>query len=70
MRIAGIILLVVGLLMILTTGFNLVTKKKVADFGPVEITKEEKNPVIWSPAVGIVVLAAGIGLIAFDRNKK
>jgi hypothetical protein len=70
MKTAGIILAIVGLLMSIFTGFNMITKKKVIDIGSVEVTKEKKEPVNWSPAVGIVLLVSGIGLIAFDRNKK
>jgi len=70
MRITGIVLVVLGLLMIFINGFDLVSKKKVADLGTLEISKEEKKPVYWSPVAGIVIVAAGIGLIAFDKNKK
>ena len=70
MKTIGIILLVIGLGMVIFTGFTLVTKEKVVDLGPVEINKEKKNPVHWSPIVGVVLLASGIGLIAYDRSKK
>ncbi len=67
-RAIGIILLVIGLLMMLYTGFTFVTKKKVVDAGPIEINKEEKHPVSWSPIVGGILLVGGIVLIA--TNKK
>jgi hypothetical protein len=70
MKTTGIVLLIVGLVMTIITGFNLVTKKKVVDLGSVEINKEKKEPVRWSPVVGVILLASGIGLIAFDRTKK
>jgi len=70
MRTIGIVLVVIGLAMTLFTGFNLITKNKVVDVGPIEITKEKKEPVSWSPIIGIVVLATGIGLIAFDKKGK
>ena len=38
MKTAGIILLVVGLLMTLYTGFTYVTKEKVVDIGELEIS--------------------------------
>jgi len=70
MKTAGIILLVIGLLMTIFTGFNLVTKKKVVDLGPLEVSKEKKEPVSWSPIIGVVILASGIGLLAYDRSKR
>jgi hypothetical protein len=49
MKTLAIILLVVGIAMTLFTGFTLITKKKVVDLGAVEINKEEKTPIYWSP---------------------
>lgn len=69
MKNLGIALLVVGLLMTLFTGFNLVTRKKVVDMGSLQISTNEKTPVYWSPIVGGVVAAAGI-LILFTNKKK
>ena len=42
MKKAGIVLIVIGALMVIFTGFNLITKEKVVDLGPLEINKEEK----------------------------
>lgn len=69
MKIFGIILLVVGLLMTVFTGFNIVTKKEVVDLGPVEINKEEKTPIYWSPVTGGVLAAAGIIVLLVSRRK-
>ena len=55
--------------MTLFTGFNLVTKEKVADIGPIEINKEEKQPIAWSPIVGGIILVAGIVLLV-SNNKR
>jgi uncharacterized membrane protein len=68
MRTLGIILIVIGAVMTVFTGFNLITRKEVADIGPVEINKEEKTPVKWSPIVGGVLLIAGIVIVV--SNKK
>ncbi len=68
MRTLGIVLLVVGGIMTLFTGFNLITKKKVVDIGPIEINKEEKTPIYWSPVTGGVL--AVIGLVVLVAGKK
>ena len=52
----GIVLLGIGILMMLYTGFTYITKEKVVDVGPIEINKSEKHPVRWSPIVGAVLL--------------
>ncbi len=60
MRTVAILLIVIGGIMTVFTGFNLVTKKEVADIGPIEINKTEKTPIYWSPVTGAILLIAGI----------
>lgn len=69
MKTLGIVLLVVGLVMTVFTGFNVITKKKVVDLGPVEINKEEKTPIYWSPVTGGILAAAGLVIILVGRKK-
>ena len=69
MKTLGIVLLVVGAIMMIFTGFNIVTKEKVVDLGPVEINKEEKTPIYWSPVTGGVLLAAGILVLVAGKRK-
>jgi hypothetical protein len=60
MKTLAILLIVIGGIMTVFTGFNLVTKKEVADIGPIEISKTEKTPIYWSPITGAILLIAGI----------
>ena len=69
MRIAGIILIVAGVLMFIFNGINFTTEKKVVDLGPVEINKKEKKSVGWPVYAGAVVTLAGV-LILVAGNKK
>lgn len=69
MKSLGYMLLVVGLVMMVVTGFNYVTKKEVVDIGPIEINKEESHPVRWSPIIGGVLLVGGLFLIIADKRK-
>lgn len=55
--------------MMVITGINVVTEEKVVDFGKVEITKEENNPVNWSPILGAVLLVGGI-IVLLTSNRK
>jgi len=68
MKTIGIIVVALGILMIVYTGFNYVTTKKVVDIGTIQINKETTHPVQWSPYVGIVLLVGGIILIATDKK--
>lgn len=69
MKTFAIILIVVGAIMTVFTGFNVITKKEVADIGPIEINKEEKTPIYWSPVTGGIILAAGVVLLLVSRRK-
>ncbi len=68
MKNLGVALIVLGLLMMVITGFNLVTKKKVVDLGPLEINKEQDHPVQWSPIVGGILLVGGIVIVAVGKK--
>jgi drug/metabolite transporter (DMT)-like permease len=68
MKTLGILLIVIGGIMTVFTGFNLVTKKEVADVGPIEINKTEKTPVYWSPVTGAILLVAGVVILATTRR--
>ncbi|MEO8230971.1 MAG: hypothetical protein ABI638_01730 [Ignavibacteriota bacterium] len=65
----GIVIMAIGLLMTLYTGFNYVTREKVVDLGSVEITADKNNSVNWGPFVGIGVIVIG-GVVFFAGRKK
>ena len=65
----AIALIIIGAIMTVFTGFNIITKKKVVDLGALEITRNEKTPIYWSPITGGVLLAAGIILFIAGRKK-
>lgn len=65
----GIVIAIIGILMIIYTGFNYVTTEKVIDLGPMEMSMEKNHPVQWSPIVGVVLLIGGIVLVAIDKKK-
>jgi len=69
MKTAGILLLILGLLMTIYTGFTYVTKEKVVDIGELQITKDDHHSVNWQPYVGIGVMVIGGGILLFGRKK-
>ena len=70
MKTAGIVILVVGLLITLFTGFNYVTKEKVVDIGNLEITKDKNHSMVWSPLLGIAVMVVGGGVLLYGAKKQ
>lgn len=65
----GIILIVLGAIMMVITGFNYVTREKVVDIGDLEIKADKNHPVQWSPIVGGVLLVAGVAVMLGSKNK-
>lgn len=70
MKTLAIIILTIGVLMTVITGFNLITKEKVVDLGTIEISKKESTPVYWSPITGMVLAGAGLVIFALSSRKK
>lgn len=58
----GRILLVVGILITIFTGINLITEKEVLEVGDLHISVNDNHRMEWSPLVGIGVVVIGAGL--------
>ena len=68
MKTLGIILMVMGLIMTLYSGFNFVTKEKVVDLGPIEITQDNDHAIAWQPYVGVGAIIIGGLLFVVSRK--
>jgi uncharacterized membrane protein len=64
----GIFLLVLGIVMLIWTGFSYTKKEKVVDAGPVHITADKEKSVNWPPYAGGILVIGGIALLL--TNKK
>jgi hypothetical protein len=70
MRTLGIILLVAGIIMTVFTGFSYIRKEKVIDLGAVEVSKDKRTPVYWSPITGGILIATGIVVLLVGDRKR
>lgn len=70
MKIAGIILIVIGLGLSIFSGVNYITEKKVAQVGRLEITRDQDHSVNWSPYAGVACLVAGGIIIIAAVSRK
>ena len=61
-------LIIIGALMMIYTGFNYITTERVVDIGAIHINKEESHPVQWSPIVGALLLVGGIVIVVRDKK--
>lgn len=69
MKTFGIVLIVVGLIMLFVPGFDFITKEKVIDAGPIQVTADKKNEIGWPTYAGGVVAAIGVVLVFVSKKK-
>jgi len=67
-RTLGIILIVVGIAMLIWTGFSYTKKEKIVDAGPIQISADKEKSINWPPYAGGIILIAGV--IVFVASKK
>ncbi len=67
-RTIGIIMMVIGIAMLIWTGFTYTKKEKVIDAGPLEVSADKEKTVSWPPYAGGILLVGGI--IVFATAKK
>jgi hypothetical protein len=61
---AGIVLIVIGIVSLAYQGFTYHTQKRVADIGPIHATRTQDHTVPLPPVLGGLALVGGIVLIA------
>jgi UDP-N-acetylmuramyl pentapeptide phosphotransferase/UDP-N-acetylglucosamine-1-phosphate transferase len=64
MKLAGIILIVIGILALVYQGFSYTQTKQDAKLGPIEINHQETHSVPIPPIVGGVCIVAGVVALA------
>ena len=64
----GMILMVLGIVLLIWTGFTYTKKEKVIDAGPIQVSADKEKSVNWPPYVGGIVLIAGV--VVFVSSKK
>lgn len=69
MKRIAIILILIGLLLTVFTGFRFFTKKEVVDMGKFKITQSDQHRVKWPPYIGVGIMLVG-GILFFAGVKK
>jgi hypothetical protein len=69
-RIAGLVLIVIGLIGLLWGGISWTDERTVVDLGPIEARAEEQETIPISPIVGGIALVAGIILMVVPSRRK
>jgi hypothetical protein len=69
MRIVGLILVVLGALALGYQGFTYVTREKVVDAGPVQVSADREKTVWIPPVVGGIAVVSGLVLLASGSRR-
>jgi hypothetical protein len=69
MKTTAITILIIGILITVFAGYDFVTQENVVEIGQLEISKNKSHIMQWSPAVGIVVMLIGGGLLFYSAKK-
>ncbi len=69
MKLAGIILIVLGVLALVYQGIQYTTREKILEIGSLKVTADTKRTIPLPPIVGGVALVAGIVMVVLDRRK-
>jgi hypothetical protein len=70
MRIAGYILIVIGVISLAIGGISYTKREKVLDIGPLEATAERQKTIPLPPLLGAVALAGGVALVIAGSRKR
>ncbi len=65
----GLILTLLGIIMLVWTGFTYTKKEKIVDAGPIQISADKEKNVNWPPYVGGIILIAGVVILVSSRKK-
>ena len=68
MRLLGIVLIVLGALALGYQGFSYVSKDKIVDAGPIQISADREHNVWLPPAVGGIAVLAGLALVLTGKK--
>lgn len=66
----GILLIVVGLIMLVWSGFTYTKKEKIIDAGPIQVTADKQETVNWPPYVGAIAMVTGVIIYIAARRRQ
>ena len=64
----GLVLIAVGVIMLIWTGFTYTRRDKLVDAGPIHISADREHEVNWSPYAGGLLIVGGAILVATARK--
>jgi hypothetical protein len=69
-RSIGITLIVIGIAMIIWTSFSYISKEKIIDAGPIQVSADRQKTIEWPSYLGAFILVSGIVIVAVSKKTK
>ncbi len=69
MKIAGVILIVIGVIALALGGISYTKREKIIDIGPIQASAERQKTIPLPPILGGLALAGGIVLLIAGSKK-
>lgn len=70
MKIAAIVLIVVGVIALAYGGISYTREKKVVDIGPIEATTKTRETIPLPPILGVAAIAGGVVMLVAGGRKR
>ena len=70
MKIAGIVLIILGVAALAYQGFTYTTRETIIDIGPLKATAERTRTVPFPPIIGWALIGGGACAIVFGARSK
>lgn len=67
--IAGVVLIIAGVLALAYQGIRYTTRETVVDLGPIHATAEREKTIPLPPIIGIAAVAGGVALLLAGGRK-
>jgi uncharacterized membrane protein len=67
-RTIGLIILIIGIAMLIWSGFTYTKKDKVIDAGPIQVSADRQHRVSWPPYAGGILVIGGIILMVTAKK--
>lgn len=66
----GAIFLIVGVVMMIWTGFSFTKREKVVDAGPLHVSADKEHTVNWPPYAGGALAIVGVIMLVTPQRKR
>ena len=64
----ALVMIILGVVMLIWTGFTYTKKEKVIDAGPIQISADKEKSVNWPPYIGGIILVAGVVILITSKK--